>query len=137
MFIILFLSFKNQTKIIESDLKYLKINYNTNIDKFDIENKSILEIGPGTGSLTKEILKRSPKKIIVVEKDQKLSSLLNKEYGAKLKIINDDILKIDETNLENEPLTVFGNLPYNISTKILAKLLVTADRKKNWEKILR
>ena len=102
------------------------------LNTVDIENKSILEIGPGTGSLTKEILKRSPKKIIVVEKDQKLSSLLNKEYGAKLKIINDDILKIDETNLENEPLTVFGNLPYNISTEIICKWILNIKNKNFW-----
>ena len=60
--------------------------------------------------LTKEIIKKKPKKLIVIEKDNKLSSIFKKNLQNQIKIINDDILKIDEKNLENEPLTVFGNL---------------------------
>ena len=88
-----------------------------------IEDKSILEIGPGTGNLTSYILKNNPKKLIVVEKDKLLANHLKKKFEGKITIINDDILKIDEKKLYNKKLIVFGNLPYNISTQILAKII--------------
>ena len=90
----------------------------------EIKNKTILEIGPGTGNLTSYILKKNPKKIYVVEKDNELSINLKSKFGNQLKIINDDVLKIDETNLFENKVTVFGNLPYNISTEILSKWII-------------
>ena len=87
----------------------------------NIENKFILEIGPGTGNLTSYILNKNPKKIFVVEKDDVLALKLKKKFSNQLTIINDDILTIDETKLFKEKVTVFGNLPYNISTEILSK----------------
>ncbi len=86
-----------------------------------IENKNILEVGPGTGNLTSQILKKKPKKFFVVEKDIELVRNLENNFKDKMVIINDDILNIDETKLFNEKLVVFGNLPYNISTEILGK----------------
>ena len=86
-----------------------------------IHDKSILEIGPGTGNLTSLILEKRPKEFCVVEKDNDLVKKLNKNYKNKIKIINNDILKIDEKLLFNEKIKVFGNLPYNISTEILSK----------------
>ena len=58
-----------------------------------IEDKSILEIGPGTGNLTSYILKNNPKKLLVVEKDKFLANHLKKKFEDKIIIINDDILK--------------------------------------------
>ena len=89
-----------------------------------INNKTILEIGPGTGNLTSYILKKNPKKIIVIEKDNMLAISLKKKFNDDIIIINEDILKIDETKLFKEQVTVFGNLPYNISTEILSKWIV-------------
>jgi len=89
-----------------------------------IENKSILEVGPGTGNLTSLIIEKKPKKLIVVEKDNQLAENLKKIFNKKLKIINDDILKVNETELFNEKAVVFGNLPYNISTEILNKWII-------------
>ena len=86
-----------------------------------IENKSILEIGPGTGNLTSYILKKNPKKMIVIEKDIELAKNLKNKFNNQLKIINQDVLKLDETNLFKDKVIVFGNLPYNISTEILSK----------------
>jgi len=86
-----------------------------------IENKTILEVGPGTGNLTSFILKNNPKKVFVIEKDNNLAENLNENFKDQLTIINDDILNIDENLLFNEKVTVFGNLPYNISTEILSK----------------
>ncbi len=97
-----------------------------------IENKSILEVGPGTGNLTSYILKGMPKKFIVIEKDKLLALDLKKKFKDKIIIINEDILNIDEKNLDEEKLVVFGNLPYNISTEILAKWILNLDSKNFW-----
>ena len=80
-----------------------------------IKDKTILEVGPGTGNLTSFILKKSPKKIFVIEKDDDLAKSLKKNFKDQLTIINDDILNINENSLFDERVTVFGNLPYNIS----------------------
>ena len=90
----------------------------------NIENKTILEIGPGTGNLTSYILKKNPKKIVVVEKDNELVDNLRNKFNNQLTIINDDILNLDETNLIKDKVTVFGNLPYNISTEIISKWII-------------
>tara|TARA_B100000003_G_scaffold154571_1_gene139865 strand:- start:106 stop:888 length:783 start_codon:yes stop_codon:yes gene_type:complete len=97
-----------------------------------IENKSILEVGPGTGNLTSLILKNNPKKLIVVEKDKYLARLLKKKFETNVVVINEDILKIDENKLHEDKLIVFGNLPYNISTEILAKWVLNLDNKNFW-----
>ena len=68
----------------------------TIVNLVEINDKEILEIGPGSGNLTSCILNKRPKKIYVVEKDNNLSSLLNKKFSNKINIINDDILKINE-----------------------------------------
>ena len=94
----------------------------TNVSK--IENKTILEIGPGTGNLTSYILKKKPKKVIVIEKDNILANNLNRNFKDKIIVINDDILNIDENLISKEKITVFGNLPYNISTEILCKWII-------------
>ncbi len=94
------------------------------VDITEIANKTILEIGPGSGNLTSYILKKNPKKIYVVEKDDILANNLNKNFKNQLIIINEDILKIDEKSISKESLIVFGNLPYNISTEILSKWII-------------
>jgi len=90
----------------------------------DIVNKEILEIGPGSGNLTTYILKQKPKKLYVVEKDDDLAILLKEKFNNEIEIINDDILKISEDKISDQKLSVFGNLPYNISTEILSKWIL-------------
>ena len=102
------------------------------INIIDIKNKNILEIGPGTGNLTLEILQKSPKKVILVEKDNVLSSGLIKRFDNNVEVINKDILKINENALSDQSLVVFGNLPYNISTEILSKWILNLDTNKVW-----
>jgi 16S rRNA (adenine1518-N6/adenine1519-N6)-dimethyltransferase len=94
------------------------------VDTVDIFNKEILEIGPGSGNLTTFLLKKNPKKIYVVEKDDDLALLLKEKFDNEIEIINDDILKISEDKISDQKLTVFGNLPYNISTEILSKWII-------------
>ena len=97
----------------------------------EIENRNVLEVGPGTGNLTSKILEKNPKKMILVEKDNELFSILKDKFNSKVHIINKDILEINETILSNENLIVFGNLPYNISTEILCKWILNI-KKKPW-----
>jgi len=89
-----------------------------------IKDKIVLEIGPGTGNLTSFILKKKPKQFIVIEKDNDLASNIAEIFKDQLKIINDDVLNIDENSLSTEKITVFGNLPYNISTEILSRWII-------------
>ena len=98
------------------------------VDTVEITNNEILEIGPGSGNLTAFILKKNPKKIYAVEKDDDLALLLKDKFADEITIINDDILKISENRLSNEKLTVFGKLPYNISTEILSKWIVNLNK---------
>ena len=83
----------------------------------------ILEIGPGTGKLTEKIIEKKPLKLITVEKDKILSDQLKTKFGNKLEVINEDILKYYNKFKFNSPIKVFGNLPYNISTKILTSFI--------------
>ncbi len=86
------------------------------------KNDTIFEIGPGTGNLTEKIILKNPKKIFAIEKDKYLAKKLHEKFREKIVLINDDILKIDEKKYSKDPMVVFGNLPYNISTQILKYL---------------
>ena len=88
------------------------------------ENKIVLEIGAGYGNLTKKIASMNPKKIIAVEKDKKLALFLNKNFKnfKNIKVINNDIFNFIENKNLDQNVIVFGNLPYNVSTQILASL---------------
>ena len=95
------------------------------VNTTNISNKNILEIGPGEGSLTDEILKKKPKSLILIEKDNILFNHLKSKYKNKknIKLYNNDILKFDlERNMLDQTI-IFGNLPYNISSQILAKII--------------
>ena len=86
----------------------------------EITNDStIIEIGPGTGILTEEILKKKPKKFIAIEKDEDLYQKLKKKFKSDLELINQDVLTINWEVFSKQKVLVFGNLPYNISAKLL------------------
>jgi len=98
------------------------------VDTVEIANKEVLEIGPGSGNLTSFILKKNPKKVYAIEKDDELALLLKEKFIGEITLINDDVLKVSEDKISNEKLTVFGNLPYNISTEILSKWIINIDK---------
>ena len=98
----------------------------------DIKNKSVLEVGPGTGNLTSHIIKRNPKKFFVIEKDENLVLKLSNDFKNEIKIINDAVLNVNEKNIDDDKLVVFGNLPYNISTEILCKWILNLDKNNFW-----
>ena len=107
------------------------------VDDGKISTKdTILEIGPGTGSLTNEILKKKPKKLIVVEKDNNLSEFLFNRFGDQIKILNKDILTCYKDFNYDEPIKVFGNLPYNVSTKILTSFIKIENLNKKFNKFI-
>ena len=92
-----------------------------------IKNKIVLEIGPGTGNLTSFILKKKPKKLVVIEKDKDLVLKLTNIFNDQISVINDDVLNVNENLLFNKNVVVFGNLPYNISTEILSKWIINSN----------
>ena len=80
------------------DQNILKLIANsTKIEK----NNEIIEIGPGTGNLTDFLLKKNPKKLYLIEKDERLVNLLKNKFHEKLDIINEDILKFSKKNLSS------------------------------------
>ena len=95
------------------------------INLIEIKNKDIIEIGPGEGDLTEEILKKKPKSLSIIEKDFNLFEKLKLKYFKNkiIKIYNADILKFDIEKIVKKNSAIFGNLPYNISSQILVKIL--------------
>ena len=115
-----------QNFLIDKDI----INKITGI--IDIKDKCVLEVGPGTGNLTSSLLKKKPKKIYLIEKDNNLASILKNDFKDKVIVINDDILNVNENFISKERLIVFGNLPYNISTEILCKWILNLNDNQSW-----
>ena len=91
----------------------------------NLKGKNIIEIGPGRGALTSEIIKKKPKSLILIEKDNFLANNLRLKYNQEkiVEIYNADILKFDFDKINRDKLVVIGNLPYNISSQILIKIL--------------
>ena len=85
------------------------------------ENLSILEIGPGDGKLTEKIILKKPSILTLVEIDRDLIENLEEKYSSnnKINLINADILNYE---VENDCELIISNLPYNISSQILAKI---------------
>ena len=100
------------------------------VDLTKVKGKHIIEIGPGRGSLTDEILSKNPKSLILIEKDSILSKKLSIKYknNKEVRVFNNDILSYDLEKRVNNNSVIFGNLPYNISSQILVKFL----RLKKW-----
>ena len=94
-----------------------KIIETGNVEKDDI----VIEVGPGNGALTEKIFAKKPKKIIVVEKDNRLNVILKKKFTNNIKIVNQDMMDFSYDDYQKNKIIIFGNLPYNISTQILAK----------------
>tara|TARA_Y100000741_G_scaffold357642_1_gene335753 strand:+ start:178 stop:969 length:792 start_codon:yes stop_codon:yes gene_type:complete len=100
------------------DQKIINIIVNSvDIDSHD----SIIELGPGKGALTEKIVQKNMRDITVIEKDERLANILKEKFGNKINILNKDMMKIDYEDHIKKNLIIFGNLPYNISTQVLAK----------------
>ena len=106
-------------------------NITDKIAKYSLPlSNTVIEIGPGAGTLTKSILKLNVNKIILVEKDKSLIKLLQdlKEKYNSIEIYNKDALSLPIWKLGTGSREVIANLPYNISTKILINLLKKSNK---------
>lgn len=86
---------------------------------------TVLEIGPGLGTLTKELIKYS-KRVVAVELDEDMCDILKNRFNEdNLEVINQDILKMDLNEITKQygKIKVVANLPYYITTPIIMKLL--------------
>ena len=107
------------------------------VDIGNIKNNNvIIEIGPGTGNLTEFILKKKPKKFFVIEKDSNLVKLLYERFNNKINIINNDVLNFKLNIISKEKFIIYGNLPYNISTQILAKWITDREKFESCKKLI-
>ena len=97
---------------------------------------NVIEIGPGTGNLTNEILKKNPKFFAAIEKDRNLYKELKNKYGSKIELINQDVLSIDWKKYKNKNIIVFGNLPYNISAKLLINWIMLENSQNIFNKFI-
>ena len=99
------------------------INKIINLDS--LKKKNVIEIGPGNGNLTDEILKKEPRSLRIIEKDFFLSKELKKKYSKNklIKIFNCDVLSFDMNKIIKKNTLILGNLPYNISSQILVKII--------------
>ena len=84
----------------------------------------VVEIGPGLGALTQGILPHV-KKLYAIERDPRCCQQLETNLGSysNFVLIQDDFLMIDLSRIQQKPLKIIGNLPFNISTPILGKLI--------------
>ena len=100
------------------------------INSVKIKDRDLIEIGPGNGALTDEILKKNPKSLSLIEKDYSLFKNLETKYFNEkhIKIYNQDILKFDLEKIQKNNSVIYGNLPYNISSQILVKII----KSKQW-----
>ena len=92
----------------------------------DFKNQEIVEVGPGKGHLTEFIIKRRPSKLILIEKDKTLNTILSnliKNKGIEIKLIIGDALKISINKLSKKKIILIGNLPYNIATTLILNWL--------------
>lgn len=88
----------------------------------DIENTTVVEVGPGPGGLTRAILMSGAKKLIAIEKDKTTSPILSQIVAAsdgRFEVIYGDALKTDFSNIDKNGIAICSNLPYNVGTELL------------------
>ena len=102
---------------------------NTIVESAEIKKEDcVIEIGPGLGTLTKELVKKAGK-VICIELDSKMISILKDRFSEEVTLINQDVLKvnlkelIEEQKKEKYTIKIVANLPYYITTPIVMKLL--------------
>lgn len=97
------------------------------VESADINNEDfVIEIGPGVGTLTKELLKKA-KKVCAIELDSGLIPILKEEIGEEenFQLINKDAMKVDFNEVigEEKSVKLVANLPYYVTTPIISRIL--------------
>lgn len=87
--------------------------------------RKVLEIGPGRGVITAELLALKPKTLVAVELDKELCGVLDRKFGKKIGILNKDCLEVDYDAFD----LVVGNIPFSLSSPILFKFLESKAKK--------
>ncbi len=90
--------------------------------------KNLLEIGPGMGILTKELVKKDINIKVVEIDEESVNFLTNNITSLRGNILNKDFLKINLSDIfSSEPYAIIGNFPYNISSQIVFRVLENKD----------
>lgn len=98
-------------------------------DSLSPATKQVLEVGPGTGVLTKYLLKKNFEKFVAVEIDRESAAFLRTNYPQLGNgLVEADLLRMDFAGLFDGPFAVIGNFPYNISSQILFRVLENHDQ---------
>ena len=102
----------------------------------NFDNKLVIEIGPGKGALTEYLLKKQPKKLIAIERDEELKPFLlniQKKYSLNFEILFQDALKYEYSKIKGQKIFLVANLPYHIATTLVIKWLKYIE---NFESII-
>ena len=95
------------------------------VEALECQEKDILlEIGAGTGALTDILIKQKFNRLTVLEIDIRLTDLLQQKYGSRISVLNKSILDFSFDELsKNSRIKVIGNIPYNITSDIILKII--------------
>ena len=92
----------------------------------DIEQTTVVEVGPGPGGLTRALLLAGAKKVVAIEKDKTTELILSQIVDAsdgRLNVIYGDALKTDLSGYNSNGYAICSNLPYNVGTELLINWL--------------
>jgi len=89
------------------------------------EGRTVIEVGPGPGGLTRALLESDAGSVILIEKDPRFLPLLAEleSNPGRIRLIEADALKVVEADLTEGPAQLVSNLPYNVGTALLIKWL--------------
>lgn len=88
-----------------------------------VEGKTVIEIGPGPGGLTKAILEAGAARLVAIELDKRAVELLKSWGEERLEVMEADALKVDLRKITPGPVMAIANLPYNVATELLVRWL--------------
>ena len=99
------------------------------VECLSTDNSVVLEVGPGTGVLTRFLIEKPIQEFILVEIDRESNIYLKKQFsGSNLKLVEEDFLQLDLSNYSNGNISIIGNFPYHISSQIFFKILDHTDQ---------
>lgn len=104
----------------------------------DLTQCDVLEIGPGPGGLTRGLLHEGARRVLAVERDQRLTPALEQikaHYAGRLDVIFGDALDVDVNAHLQSPVKVVANLPYNVGTELLIRWLTPQTWPPYWDSL--
>lgn len=104
----------------------------------DLSKCDVLEIGPGPGGLTRGLLHEGARRVLAIERDERLTPALDQikaYYDGKLEVIFGDALEVDISAHLTAPVKVVANLPYNVGTELLIRWLTPDTWPPYWESL--